>query len=80
VLKADPSQLVDKLGEPYEITLTNIKQWTVGSPIQARLDALVRFFKQRSFTADDVRKVVVQNVVVRLASEEVDTVKKLRDA
>jgi hypothetical protein len=59
----------------YEITLTNIKHWTVGSPIQAPLDALVGFFKQRPFTADDVRKVVVQNVVVRLASDEVDTVK-----
>ena len=33
-----------------------------------------RFFKQRSFTADDVRKVVV-HVVVRLASNEVDTLK-----
>jgi len=43
--------------------------------MQAPLDALVGFFKQRSFTADDVRKVVVPNVVVRLASDEVDTVK-----
>jgi 2-methylcitrate dehydratase PrpD len=33
--KADPSGLVDKLGERYEIVRTNIKKWTVGSPIQA---------------------------------------------
>jgi len=69
VIQADPSQLVDKLGERYEITRTNIKKWTVGSPIQAPLDALAGFFKQRSFTADDVKK-----VVVRLATDEVNTV------
>src|SRR6202043_1706502 len=69
-VKADPSVLVDKLGERYEITRTNIKKWTVGSPIQAPLDALAGFFKERSFTADDVQK-----VTVRLASDEVDTVK-----
>jgi 2-methylcitrate dehydratase PrpD len=69
VIKADPLQLVDKLGERYEITRTNIKKWTVGSPIQAPLDALAAFFKQRTFTADDVRK-----VVVRIASDEANTV------
>jgi 2-methylcitrate dehydratase PrpD len=68
-VKADPAVLVDKLGERYEVTRTNIKKWTVGSPIQAPLDALVGFFKQRSFTADDVQK-----VVVRIASDEANTV------
>jgi 2-methylcitrate dehydratase PrpD len=38
--KADPAKLIEKLGERYEITRTNIKKWTVGSPIQAPLDAL----------------------------------------
>jgi 2-methylcitrate dehydratase PrpD len=69
VVKADPTQLVEKLGERYEITRTNIKKWTVGSPIQAPLDALAGFFQQRSFTADDVQK-----VVVRIASDEANTV------
>src|SRR5882724_3451430 len=46
VVKADPAALVDKLGERFEITRTNIKKWTVGSPIQAPLDALAGFFKQ----------------------------------
>jgi 2-methylcitrate dehydratase PrpD len=68
-IKADLSMLVDKLGERYEIARTNIKKWTVGSPIQAPLDALVIFFKQRSFTADDVQK-----VVVRVATDEANTV------
>jgi len=69
VLKADPAVLVEKLGERYEITRTNIKKWTVGSPIQAPLDALAGFFQQRSFTADEVAK-----VVVRIASDEANTV------
>ena len=68
-IKADPSILVDKLGERYEITRTNIKKWTVGSPIQAPLDAMVNFFQQRSFNADDVKK-----VVVRVATDEANTV------
>jgi 2-methylcitrate dehydratase PrpD len=69
VIKADPSQLVDGLGQRFEVTRTNIKKWTVGSPIQAPLDALVGFAKQRSFTANDVQK-----VVVRLATDEANTV------
>ncbi|HXN23798.1 MAG TPA: MmgE/PrpD family protein [Candidatus Dormibacteraeota bacterium] len=68
-IKADPTALIDKLGKRYEITRTNIKKWTVGSPIQAPLDALAGFFKQRSFSADDVRR-----VVVRIASDEANTV------
>jgi 2-methylcitrate dehydratase PrpD len=68
-IKADPNILIDKLGERYEITRTNIKKWTVGSPIQAPLDALAGFFKQRQFSADDVKK-----VVVRVATDEANTV------
>jgi 2-methylcitrate dehydratase PrpD len=68
-MKADPTQLVDKLGERFEITRTNIKKWTVGSPIQAPLDALAGFFQKKSFTANDVQK-----VVVRIAADEANTV------
>jgi 2-methylcitrate dehydratase PrpD len=32
------AHLVDGLGERFEVTQTNIKKWTVGSPIQAPLD------------------------------------------
>jgi 2-methylcitrate dehydratase PrpD len=69
VIKADPAMLTDNLGERYEITRTNIKKWTVGSPIQAPLDALAGFFQQRSFSAEDVNK-----VVVRVATDEANTV------
>src|SRR5215813_5024472 len=37
---ARPERLVEKLGERYEIAATDIKKWTVGSPIQGPLDAL----------------------------------------
>jgi 2-methylcitrate dehydratase PrpD len=58
--KADANVLIEKLGERYEIARTNIKKWTVGSPIQAPLDALEILMKNRPFTADQVQKVVVR--------------------
>ncbi len=67
--KADPAMLIDKLGERFEITHTNIKKWTVGSPIQAPLDALENMRKKRPFDASQVQK-----VVVRLAISEANTV------
>ena len=62
---ADPSGLIDKLGERYEVTRTNIKKWPVGSPIQAALDALEILRKERPFDASQV-----QRVNVRLATDE----------
>jgi 2-methylcitrate dehydratase PrpD len=67
--KADAEGLIDKLGERYEITRTNIKKWTVGSPIQAPLDALELMRKKRAFQAADIK-----SVIVRLASSEANTV------
>jgi 2-methylcitrate dehydratase PrpD len=67
--QADPAKLaatlIDKLGERFEVTRTNIKKWTVGSPIQAPLDALDIILKRRPFEADQV-----QTVTVRVASSE----------
>lgn len=57
--KADPAGLVDMLGERYEVMRTNIKKWTVGSPIQAPLDAIEDIRSHRPFSASDVRKVEV---------------------
>ena len=67
--KADPAGLIDKLGERYEITRTNIKKWTVGSPIQAPLDALQLIRKQHPFTLEQL-----QSVVVHIATSEAKTV------
>ncbi len=58
--KGGPDGLIDKLGERYEVTRTNIKKWTVGSPIQAVLDAIEILQKRHSFDAGQVRSVVVR--------------------
>ncbi|HEV3330785.1 MAG TPA: MmgE/PrpD family protein [Bryobacteraceae bacterium] len=56
----DAALLVDKLGERYEITRTSIKKWSVGSPIQAPLDALEILLKRRPFEPDQVKEVTVR--------------------
>jgi len=58
--KGNPSLLVDKLGERFEVGNTDIKKWTVGSPIQAPLDAVDNIRKKRPFEADEVKSVVVR--------------------
>jgi 2-methylcitrate dehydratase PrpD len=63
--KSDASQMVEKLGDRYEIMRTNVKKWTVGSPIQAPLDALDNLLKRVKFTPEQV-----QRVVVRVATNE----------
>ncbi len=67
--KADPAGLVEKLGERYEVVRTNIKKWTVGSPIQAPLDALENIRKKRPFPADEAKQ-----VTVRIATDEASVV------
>jgi 2-methylcitrate dehydratase PrpD len=62
---ADPAGLIDKLGERYEVTRTNIKKWPVGSPIQAALDALEIVRTQRHLETAQV-----QHVSIRLATDE----------
>jgi 2-methylcitrate dehydratase PrpD len=52
--------LIDKLGERYEIVNTDIKKWSVGTPIQAPLDAIENLRRKRPFDADDVKTVVVR--------------------
>jgi len=62
---ADPAELVAGLGTRFEVVRTNIKRWTVGSPIQAPLDALDLLRRRRAFTAVEVR-----GVEVRLAAQQ----------
>ena len=66
---AKPELLIEQLGQRYEITRTNIKKWTVGSPIQAPLDAMNAIFQQHKVIPDDVK-----SIVVRLAHTEARTV------
>jgi 2-methylcitrate dehydratase PrpD len=58
--KGNPVLVVEGLGSRYEITRTDIKKWTVGSPIQGPLDAIESIRGRRGFGADDVRTVVVR--------------------
>ena len=53
-----PEMLVDGLGERYEIMNTNIKRWSVGSPIQAPLDALAILI--REISVPDIEKIIVR--------------------
>jgi 2-methylcitrate dehydratase PrpD len=55
-----PAVLADGLGERFEIINTDIKKWTVGTPIQAPLDAIENLRKKRPFEADEVTEVVVR--------------------
>jgi 2-methylcitrate dehydratase PrpD len=65
----DPSVLVHGLGSAYEIMNTNIKRWSVGSPIQAPLDALRDLMREHKIRADDVAA-----LVVRVAHQGANTV------
>ncbi len=57
--KAKPAMLTDALGQRYEVTQTDIKKWTVGTPIQGPLDAVVNLRQKRAFEAADVVKLDV---------------------
>jgi 2-methylcitrate dehydratase PrpD len=63
-----PDLLIQGLGEDYEILRTNIKRWSVGSPIQAPLDSLSELIQTEKLKADDV-----ESVVVRVAHQGANT-------
>jgi 2-methylcitrate dehydratase PrpD len=63
-----PERLVEGLGEDYEILRTNIKRWSVGSPIQAPLDCLAFLMKEHGLKADNV-----ETLVVRVAHQGANT-------
>ena len=56
----DPSMVIEALGERYEVMRTDIKKWSVGSPVQAPLDALDNLLKRHRFNAQAVQKVTVR--------------------
>jgi len=56
----EPQRLTQELGSTYEIMNTNIKRWSVGSPIQAPLDALLELIRAHGIKAADVERVVVR--------------------
>jgi 2-methylcitrate dehydratase PrpD len=58
--EAQRERLVEGLGERYEIAQTDIKKWTVGSPIQGPLDAIEAIRGRRPFQADEVQRLTVR--------------------
>jgi 2-methylcitrate dehydratase PrpD len=56
----EPQRLVQGLGSTYEIMNTNIKRWSVGSPIQAPLDSLLDLIRAHGIRAGDVEKLTVR--------------------
>ncbi len=58
--RPEPAKLVAGLGEAYEVMNTNIKRWSVGSPIQAPLDALDELMQENAFPPEEVERLVVR--------------------
>jgi 2-methylcitrate dehydratase PrpD len=67
--KPEPTLLTRALGVTYEIINTNIKRWSVGSPIQAPLDSLRDLIHEHHIKSDNVEK-----IVVRVAHQGANTV------
>ena len=65
----NPEGLIDQLGMRYEVQRTNIKKWSVGSPIQASLDALEILTRQYGIHAQQVA-----TIRVRVAAQEASVV------
>jgi 2-methylcitrate dehydratase PrpD len=56
----DTSHVTRELGATYEIMRSNIKKWSVGSPIQPALDAMDNIIRHHAVKAGDVERVRVQ--------------------
>ena len=52
--------LIEKLGERFEITQTDIKKWSVGSPIQGPLDAIELIQHKHPFDVSQVEVVRIK--------------------
>ena len=55
-----PEILVRGLGVDYEIMNTNIKRWSVGSPIQAPLDSMLELIRTHKIRAEQVEKATIR--------------------
>jgi 2-methylcitrate dehydratase PrpD len=64
----EPERLIEELGSRFEVMRTNIKRWSVGSPIQAPLDGLLELIRANSIKAEDV-----ESLIVRVAHQGANT-------
>ncbi|NDB69686.1 MAG: MmgE/PrpD family protein [Methylocystaceae bacterium] len=58
-IKASVCDLFDDLGVNFAITQTNIKRWTVGSPMQAALDSLEHLLREHPIHREEIARVDV---------------------
>lgn len=56
----DTSHVTRELGKTYEIMRSNIKKWSVGSPIQPALDAASNLIAKHGVKAERIERVLVQ--------------------
>jgi 2-methylcitrate dehydratase PrpD len=56
----DTSHVTRELGKTYEIMRSNIKKWSVGSPIQPALDAASNLIAKHGVKAGQIERVLVQ--------------------
>lgn len=52
--------LTEELGTRFEVTRTNIKKWSVGSPIQAALDSVEVLMNEQDLRAEDVEAITAR--------------------
>jgi 2-methylcitrate dehydratase PrpD len=50
---------IENLGQHFEISITNIKKFCVGSPIQAAADAMTTLVNRHGLTADNVKGIEI---------------------
>lgn len=55
-----PAELTDGLGTRFEVMDTNIKKWSVGSPIQAALDSIEDLIRAHGIKAGDVKAITAR--------------------
>ncbi|MBL25285.1 MAG: MmgE/PrpD family protein [Rhodospirillaceae bacterium] len=62
-------ELSAELGKRYEVIYTNIKKWSVGSPIQSPLDGVQAIMREHGVGAEDL-----DSMLIHLPTERVKTV------
>ncbi|HLH98552.1 MAG TPA: MmgE/PrpD family protein [Xanthobacteraceae bacterium] len=55
----DPTKLGEGLGTRFEILATNIKKWSVGSPAQSAIDALLHLMQEHQLTPGRIKAITV---------------------
>jgi len=67
--KPKRKELSSELGKRYEVIYTNIKKWSVGSPIQSPLDGVQALIQKHGISADNM-----ESMLIHLPTERVKTV------